>query len=473
MLFSSVVFLFYFLPLVLGLYYVLRFSVTLKNMLLLAASLFFYAWGEPRFVLVMLVSIALNYVFALLVDKYRDRRNAAYTIITVMLAANLGMLFVYKYLAFALRIVNESTGFGLSIPHIALPLGISFFTFHAISYVIDVYRGHGSVQKNPFYVALYISFFPQLVAGPILRYNMIADQMMHRKESWDKFAVGCCRFIVGLSKKVLLSNSMAIVADHAFSVGGTSDMASSLAWLGAIAYTLQIYFDFSGYSDMAIGLALMFGFKFEENFKYPYISRSITEFWRRWHISLGTWFKEYVYFPLGGSRVSNKDKMIRNLLVVWGLTGVWHGAEWTFVIWGLINFAFIALEKIFNLDKGIRFAPLRHVYAMFVVVIGWVIFRSPDLLQAGNYLGNMFGLYGNGFWSDTTGMFMKEYALFFILGILFSTPIALRMNKWMVDGVRFGKPLELIYPVSIIALFLVCVSYLVKGTYNPFIYFNF
>nr|WP_154892949.1 MBOAT family protein [Paenibacillus xylanexedens] len=473
MLFSSVVFLFYFLPLVLGLYYILRFSVTLKNMLLLVASLFFYAWGEPWFVLIMLASICFNYVFALLVDKFRERRKAAYTIITLMLIVNLGMLFVFKYLAFALRIVNENTSFGLSIPNIALPLGISFFTFHGISYVIDVYRGHGAVQKNLFYVALYISFFPQLVAGPILRYNTIADQMVNRKESWDKFAVGCCRFIVGLGKKVLLSNSMAIVADHIFSMGGTSEVSSSLAWLGAIAYTLQIYFDFSGYSDMAIGLALMFGFKFEENFRYPYISRSITEFWRRWHISLGTWFKEYVYFPLGGSRVTNKDKMIRNLLIVWGLTGVWHGAEWTFVVWGLINFAFIALEKIFSFDKGTRFIPLRHLYAMFIVVIGWVIFRSPDLLQAGHYLGNMFGLYGNGFWSNTTGMFLKEYAFFFILGILFCMPIATRMNKLMVDGARFRKPLELVYPLTIILLFLVCVSYLVKGTYNPFIYFNF
>ncbi|AWB45607.1 membrane-bound O-acyltransferase family protein [Paenibacillus sp. CAA11] len=473
MLFSSVVFLFYFLPVVLVLYYALRFSLILKNIILLIFSLFFYAWGEPWFVLIMLASIVFNYFFALWVDKYRQRKAAAKWILTLMLIFNLGLLFVFKYLAFALSIVNENTLFHINVPNIALPLGISFFTFHAISYVIDVYRQQGKVQKNLFYVALYISFFPQLVAGPILRYKTIAEQMVQRKETWQKFSVGCCRFITGLSKKVLLSNSMAIVADHIFSMSSDSGLPVSLAWLGAIAYTLQIYFDFSGYSDMAIGLGLMFGFKFEENFNYPYISKSISEFWRRWHISLGTWFKEYVYFPLGGSRVANKDKMIRNLLVVWGLTGVWHGAEWTFVIWGLINFAFIALEKVFNVDKTSRFRLLRHVYAMFVVVIGWVIFRSPSLVDAGNYLSSMFGLHGTGFWSDTTYMFMKEYAVFFILGLLFSTPIAKKINKFTVEGARFSRVFELVYPLGMIMIFLVCVAYLVKGTYNPFIYFNF
>ncbi|MFH5187379.1 MBOAT family O-acyltransferase [Paenibacillus sp. TAB 01] len=473
MLFSSVVFLFYFLPVVLVLYYSLRFSLLLKNIVLLFASLFFYAWGEPWFVLLMLGSIFFNYLFALFVDKYRENKRTARFILIVMCVFNLGLLYVFKYLTFTLRIINENTQAHIAIPNIVLPIGISFFTFHAISYVIDVYRRHGKVQKNFFYVALYISFFPQLVAGPIIRYNTISEQMHHRRETWQKFSVGCCRFITGLGKKVLLSNSMAIVADRIFSMGAEGHIPASLAWLGAAAYTLQIYFDFSGYSCMAIGLALMFGFKFEENFNYPYISKTITEFWRRWHISLGSWFRDYVYFPMGGSRVKNKDKMIRNLLVVWLLTGIWHGAEWTFVVWGLINFACIAVEKVFNLDKMNRFNRLRHVYAMLVVLIGWVIFRSHNLVEAGNYLGNMFGLNHNGFWSDYTYMFAKEYGVFFLLGIIFSTPIAKRINKLVVDGAPFSKSLEFTYPLGILFLFLLCVCYLVKGTYNPFIYFNF
>jgi len=473
-LFSSIVFLFYFLPIILILYYGLKFSVTLKNTVLLCASLFFYAWGEPWFVLLMLASIFCNYIFALLVDKYRESKIGARLILTLMCIFNLGMLFVFKYLAFALRVVNENIEFQFTVPNIALPIGISFFTFQAISYVVDVYRGQGQVQKNLFYVALYISFFPQLVAGPIVRYSTIAEQMFHRKETWKKFSVGCSRFITGLGKKVLLSNSMAIIADRIFEMSSTgAEVPVSLAWLGAIAYTLQIYFDFSGYSDMAIGLGLMFGFKFEENFNYPYISKSITEFWRRWHMSLGSWFRDYVYFPLGGSRVKNKDKMIRNLLVVWVLTGIWHGAEWTFFVWGLINFTFIALEKIFNIDKMTKFRGLRHFYAMLVVILGWVIFRSHNLKDAGTYMGNMFGVHQNGFWSDYTFMFIKEYAVFFIVGIVLSTPIAKRMNKFLVDGAPLSRGLEITYPIGIMLLFLVCISYLIKGTYNPFIYFNF
>lgn len=473
MLFSSVVFLFYFLPVVLLLYYGFRFSVTAKNAVLLVFSLFFYAWGEPVFVLVMMGSILFNYGFALFVDQYRESKKTAYFIIMLACLVNLGMLFVFKYLAFTLRILNENTSTQLTIPHIALPIGISFFTFQALSYVIDVYRQQGKVQKNLFYVALYIAFFPQLVAGPIVRYSTIAEQMIHRKETWQKFSVGTCRFVTGLAKKVLISNSMAIVADRIFGMSAAGEIPASLAWLGAVAYTLQIYFDFSGYSDMAIGLGLMFGFKFDENFNYPYISRSITEFWRRWHMSLGQWFRDYVYFPLGGSRVTNMDKVVRNLLVVWTLTGIWHGAEWTFVIWGLMNFACIALEKVFGLDKASGHRALRHAYAMVVVVLGWVVFRSRDLPEAGHYLANMFGLNGNGFWSDYTYMFAKEYALFFVLGMLFSTPIALKMNKSLVDRRRFGLGLELAYPLGMVLLFMLCVSYLVKGTYNPFIYFNF
>lgn len=473
MLFSSIVFLFYFLPIVLVTYYLLRKSYRLKNIFLLVASLFFYAWGEPWFVLIMILSIMLNYIFALIIDKYRDKKSIARLILILTCVTNLGILFVFKYLGFTIRTINEMARLNLSIPNIILPIGISFFTFQAMSYVIDVYREDGKVQKNPLYVALYISFFPQLIAGPIVRYSTIADQMDNRKETWQKISIGTCRFITGLGKKVLIANNMAIIADRIFQMNTDAGVVASLAWLGSIAYTLQIFFDFSGYSDMAIGLGLMFGFKFEENFNYPYISKSVTEFWRRWHISLGTWFKDYVYFPLGGSRVSNKDKIIRNLFVVWMLTGIWHGAEWTFILWGLSNFVFISMEKFFGIDRMEKHKILRNIYTLFIINLNWVIFRSKNLIEARKFILNMFGVLGNGFWSDYTLMFLKEYSLFLIGGIIFSIPIAKRINKFIVEGRRGSILLEVGYPFVVITLFLICVSYLTKGTYNPFIYFNF
>ncbi|WP_027631903.1 MBOAT family O-acyltransferase [Clostridium hydrogeniformans] len=473
MLFSSIVFLFYFLPIVLVTYYLLRKSYRLKNIFLLVASLFFYAWGEPWFVLIMILSIMLNYIFALIIDKYRDKKSIARLILILTCVTNLGILFVFKYLGFTIRTINEMARLNLSIPNIILPIGISFFTFQAMSYVIDVYREDGKVQKNPLYVALYISFFPQLIAGPIVRYSTIADQMDNRKETWQKISIGTCRFITGLGKKVLIANNMAIIADRIFQMNTDAGVVASLAWLGSIAYTLQIFFDFSGYSDMAIGLGLMFGFKFEENFNYPYISKSVTEFWRRWHISLGTWFKDYVYFPLGGSRVSNKDKIIRNLFVVWMLTGIWHGAEWTFILWGLSNFVFISMEKFFGIDRMEKHKILRNIYTLFIINLNWVIFRSKNLIEARKFILNMFGVLGNGFWSDYTLMFLKEYSLFLIGGIIFSIPLAKRINKFIVEGRRGSILLEVGYPFVVITLFLICVSYLTKGTYNPFIYFNF
>ena len=291
MIFSSVTFLFYFLPVTLILYYGLFFSKCLKNGILLILSLIFYAWGEPKFVVLMILSIVVNYFLALIIDVYRDKKSIAKFFLVITCIYNLGMLFIFKYLTFVIRNINQYQNNPIIIPNIVLPIGISFFTFQALSYVIDVYRKSGVVQKNPFYVGLYISFFPQLVAGPIVKYSTIAEQIKNRKETWEKFSVGTCRFITGLGKKVLISNSMAIVADRVFGMSEITPIAASLAWLGSIAYTLQIFYDFSGYSDMAIGMGLMFGFKFEENFNYPYISKSISEFWRRWHISLGSWFK--------------------------------------------------------------------------------------------------------------------------------------------------------------------------------------
>ncbi|MBM7661700.1 alginate O-acetyltransferase complex protein AlgI [Bacillus mesophilus] len=474
MLFSSIVFLFYFFPIVLLLYFATKFSRTLQNLVLLFSSLVFYAWGEPRFVVVMVGSILVNYVFGILIDRTRSNHKLMKTFLVLAIVVNVGNLFIFKYLTFVFENINSNFSIYLPVPEILLPIGISFFTFQAMSYVIDVFRGTASVQKNIFNLGLYIALFPQLIAGPIVRYTTISKQIMERRETSTKFAVGCCRFLTGLAKKILLANNMAIVADHIFTMSANEPIPVMLAWVGAIAYTLQIYFDFSAYSDMAIGLGLMFGFEFEENFNYPYMSKSITEFWRRWHISLGSWFRDYVYIPLGGSRVRNTDLLIRNLLIVWVLTGVWHGAEWTFVAWGLLNFAFIAFEKLVNFNEIKRFNVLKHVYAMFFIVLGWVIFRAANLPEAGQYISSMFGASGH-FWSDIAVMFIREYWIFFSFAIILSQPISRRVNRIVVDH-QFPLVTKVVtysYPLVITCLFLICVMYLVKGSYNPFIYFNF
>lgn len=409
-------------------------------------------------------------MLALCISKWQKK-----WILICAVVGNIGMLFVFKYLCFFLRNLNDALygRYEFSIPNIALPIGISFFTFQALSYVIDVYRGNVAVQKNPFYLGLYVSFFPQLIAGPIVRYESIEEQIVGRKETWQKFSAGSCRFIVGLSKKILLSNSMAVIADQIFKFHENGPIPVTLAWLGAIAYTLQILYDFSGYSDMAIGLGLMFGFKFQENFNYPYCSKSISEFWRRWHISLGSWFREYVYFPLGGSRVKNKDIMIRNLFVVWLLTGIWHGAEWTFIFWGLLNFIFILFEKLFDFEKMEIKPVYKHLYCMTAVILGWVLFRSKDLVQAGNYFACMFGFGGAGFWSNYAVMFVREQMVFFCSAILFTMPIARRTNQYLFQERKGTMVFSLCYPMGIMTLLFLCVTYLVKGNYNPFIYFNF
>lgn len=473
MLFSSITFLFYFLPVVLILYYIFRRSTPMKNAILLIASLFFYAWGEPKFILVMLTSIIGNYLLALGVDKYRDHQRKVKGLLVLTVVLNIGLLFVFKYADFVIRNINMATRANIPLLHLELPIGISFFTFQAISYVIDVYRKNGEVQKNPFYVALYISFFPQLIAGPIVQYSTVNEQIVNRTETFDKFSVGVCRFLAGFGKKVLLANNFAIIADHVFDNYANGGCPVALAWLGSFAYTFQILFDFSGYSDMAIGLGLMFGFKFEENFNYPYISQSIGEFWRRWHISLGNWFKEYVYFPLGGSRVSNMDKVIRNMLVVWLFTGIWHGAEWTFLIWGLLNFVCLVFERFTNFEERRIPGFIKWFYTMFIVNLGWTIFRSPDLVSAGHFIKSMFGVGTYAIWSNQVIMFLKEYGIFFVAAIIFSIPIGKRCNKLIVEKKVAAIGFDMIYPVLMLGIFLIGVTYLVKGSYNPFIYFNF
>ena len=458
MLFSSSVFLFLFLPLVLLIYYLpLRRWRQGQNVFLLLASLGFYAWGEPW----------ANYGFGLWVDACKRAGRSCRAPIVAAVTANLGILFVFKYLTFTLGILN-SLGAHFVIPGIELPIGISFFTFQALSYVLDVHRGRGQVQKSPLKVGLYISFFPQLIAGPIVKYETVADQIDNRQESWADFSAGCARFIAGLGKKVLIANQVAVVADRAFNLGN-GELSASFAWLGAICYTLQIYYDFSGYSDMAIGLGKMFGFHFLENFNYPYISKSITEFWRRWHISLSACFRDYVYFPLGGSRVSSKWKHIRNLFVVWLLTGVWHGANWTFIVWGLLYFVLLVLEKYGHLGRGWP-VWLNWLFTLLMVNFAWVIFRADSLGAAGQYLLAMFGG-GAGAWSELTALYLRENWTVLLAGLVFAAPVAPRLRDWLVR--RDWPMVDLLYALGAAAVFLVSAAFIIKGTYNPFIYFNF
>ncbi|SFR76465.1 MBOAT family O-acyltransferase [Anaeromicropila populeti] len=475
MIFSSILFLFYFLPLVISGYYLLCFSRKLQNYFLFFASIFFYAWGNIKSTFILLFSILINYIFGLMVTYCKSKKHLLRYLLTLMCATNLGILFIYKYSGFVVRNINDFTQKNYIVPQLALPLGISFFTFQAISYVIDVSRGTARVQKNPFYLGLYIALFPQLIAGPIVKYAAIEKQILFRKNTLRKFSVGCCRFLTGLGKKIIIANTMAIVADKIYQLIPLYTISVSLAWLGSIAYSLQIFFDFSAYSDMAIGLGLIFGFEFDENFNYPYMSASVTEFWRRWHISLTTWFKDYVYFPLGGSRVKNNDIMVRNMLIVWLLTGIWHGAEWTFLFWGLYHFFIILLEKVFRNPHKKNHSIVNHIYTLLMINWGWVLFRSSNLSIALSLFQTMFGIKYKGIFCDYTILFLKEYGIFLIFGIIFSTPVAKRCNRLLVEN-RFGIAgffMNVSYLFCIICIFFVCVTYLVKGSYNPFIYFNF
>ncbi|MBO4309945.1 MAG: MBOAT family protein [Lachnospiraceae bacterium] len=486
MVFSSIAFLLYFLPVVLIGYYILSFSRVLQNIFLLIASLFFYAWGEPFYVVLLVGSIIINYILGMIIGGIREKNDyapssAANAFLIISVVFNVGMLGVFKYTDFIVEIINSIFGSNtIEPPNIALPIGISFYTFQAMSYVIDVYRGDANRQKNPFNLALYISFFPQLVAGPIVRYTSVEDQIKYRKPSWNMFVSGICRFSEGLLKKILLADNLAVVADNIFSLTNygmeTVKVPALLAWLGAFAYMFQIYYDFSAYSDMAIGLGRMFGFEFDENFRYPFVSKSMREFMTRWHISLAAWFSQYVYKPLGGSRDENKDKMIRNLFIVWLLTGIWHGAAWTFVWWGLYYFIFILLETVFQLDKKEGYAFLRHVYVIIAVAISMVIFRSETNEQMVLYFRDMAGLAGNGFYTPWVVMYLKEYGLVFAAAIICALPVKDYLAD-MLEDKPIGKALavggKFIYITAIPLLLIFCIASLAKGSYSPFIYFNF
>ena len=465
MLFSSTVFLFVFLPSVLLGYYLLSRFHRAQNLLLLLASLLFYAWGEPVYVFLMLGSIVGNYLFGLALSNAKRRK--AWLVAAVCF--NLGILFYFKYSAFTVSNLNALFALHLPVRNIALPIGISFFTFQAMSYVIDVYRGTAAVQRNMFDLGLYIAFFPQLIAGPIVRYNSIAEQIQHRRVTPEGFQDGVWRFTLGFAKKVILANTLSLAAEKAFSLAGAGEITTAMAWLGSLAYTFQIYFDFSGYSDMAIGLGALFGFRFEENFNYPYLSRSVSEFWNRWHISLGRWFRDYVYFPLGGSRVS-KGKLLRNLFVVWLLTGIWHGAAWQFIVWGLGYGVLVSLEKLTGFPRRCKSKVLRVGYAVLTFLIvnaGWVVFGAQDLSAA---LVQWRAMLGSGAAPDLTAAFYwTEYRPIFLLAAFFSTPLL----KSALSRLPGGAWREVLRAVCMLALLLVSVSYLVMGAHNPFIYFNF
>ena len=479
MLFNSPVFLLYFLPFTFIGYYIL--NKRLRLYFLILASLFFYAWDEPKYIFALLFSIVINYIFGLIIDKCSDKkRSTQRTLLFCAISFNLGPLLYYKYLNFALSNINRFFNTGLTIHDIILPLGISFFTFKGISYIIDVYKRRVSVQKNPAALGFYISFFPQLLAGPIVRYKDIEKQIHDGSINYKLIGEGVQRFIVGFSKKILLANNMAVIADRAFSIS-PAERSVLFAWLGIIAYAFQILFDFSGYSDMAIGLGKMFGLQTDENFNYPYISRSFVEFWRRWHISLSTWFRDYVFSPLSGILVKRKYKKhsiyILSSLAVWFLTGLWHGASWNFIIWGLLHFLLIVLEMLFNIPKRFKKRTAGDMYRFTVllfILFTFVFFRANDLSSAFIYLLNMFGISNNHFADGNFIFYIREYIVMIVFCVLLSAPVFTRFQeRALARGKAFSYIFQSVYAVTLIMLFIISISHLVINTHNPFIYINF
>lgn len=465
MLFSSTIFLFLFLPLLLIIYFFIKDEF--KNHVLLIFSLAFYAWGEPKYVFIMLFSVAINYIFGRLIDRYESLGKI---VVFCAVISNMGILFYFKYMNFFIDNLNTVFNLEIVAKNIAMPIGISFFTFQAMSYVIDVYRKQTKVQKNLFKLTLYVSFFPQLIAGPIVKYHDICNEIESRENNIDNITYGTYRFITGLAKKIIIANSMGLVADNIFNQD-LSYVSPAIAWIGSICYTLQLYYDFSAYSDMAIGLGKMFGFTFLENFNYPYLSKSITEFWRRWHISLGTWFREYLYIPLGGNRKGVKRTYV-NLFIVFLVTGFWHGASWTFILWGVWHGIFIVLEKLFKYTQNDKIPEiLKRVYTLGIVHIGWVFFRSESLDYAIEYLKKMFFInrdYVNIY--DPRFYLSNNVIIIMILGILFSTSICKNTLNFTIEK---NKKKEVIKLFLVIVLLVLSISSLSSSTYNPFIYFRF
>lgn len=463
MLFTSISFLYYFLPLVLIIYFIVPRKY--KNLILFIFSLLFYFYGEPKYIFLMLLEIFVAYIGAILVDKYKSKDIFIFIIFIHIL-----LLVIFKYTDFIIEIFNNVFNFNLKLFNISLPIGISFYTFQIISYIVDVYKGKVKVQKNFLKLATYISLFPQLIAGPIVRYESIEKELDDRKETFEDFSYGVRRFVIGLFKKVLIAN---ILGELITKFNLIDERSVLLYWIFSISYMLQVYFDFSAYSDMAIGLGRMFGFHFLENFNYPYISKSITEFWRRWHISLGTWFRDYVYIPLGGNRV-NKIKFLRNIIIVWLLTGIWHGASLNFCIWGLFFGIMLIIEK-FCFNKYLEKIPsfIRRIYVLFIVMISFIIFGSSNMNDAFNTIKGLFGFNKEVFINNYTIYYLKNYLFVLILAILLSTPLIKKIVLKLKENCFIKKLFDILEIVSIPIILVIVTSYLNDNSYNPFLYFRF
>ena len=461
MVFSSITFLFFFLPILLGTYYIVPNKA--KNIVLLLASILFYFWGEPTYGWVMISSIICTYVFVILMDKYK-KNSKIFLILALFICV--GILVYFKYTNFLIENINLWLKDKIDFIYVILPIGISFYTFQLISYIIDVYRGQAKVQKNILKLAMYISLFPQLIAGPIVRYTTIEKQLENRVHTFQKFALGVRRFIIGLGKKVLIANVLGELANIFLS---SNDNSVLFYWLYGISAMLQIYFDFSGYSDMAIGLGKMFGFEFLENFNYPYIATNITDFWRRWHISLSSWFRDYIYIPLGGNRV-NKIKWIRNIMIVWLLTGLWHGAAWNFVIWGVYFGILLIIEKLF-LEKYLTLDRvfIGRLYVLFLVMISFIIFNAESIPQIIKNIGGILGITSNSLISTESLYYLKSYFLVIIIAILGATPI---FSKIATKN-KISKIANFLEPAYLLIILVTCTSYIINSSFNPFLYFRF
>ncbi len=440
-----------------------------KNLVLLAASLLFYFYGEPIYTLLMLATIVSSYIHGLLIDRFRGTFWSVFFLWTSVITS-IGALGFFKYSDFFIRNVNSLFKTDFELLELALPIGISFYTFQTLSYTIDVYRGEAKVQKSLIRLATYVALFPQLIAGPIVRYTTVEEELSHRTHSFENFGYGVTRFVIGLSKKVLIADTLGALAQ---TVHGMEEATVAAAWIYAVAASLQLYFDFSGYSDMAIGLGRIFGFHFLENFNYPFISKSIAEFWRRWHMSLGTWFRDYVYIPLGGNRVS-KGRWLFNTLVVWFLTGFWHGADWTFILWGMFFAAFLMLEK-FALNRFFAKLPrvFSHIYVVFAILISFVIFSANGLTGAISDLGAMFGAGGIAFWSSETAYYLGSYALVLLVGIVGATPLVKNAVLKVKETKTGAVVCDILEPVFVIVMLMIVTAYFVDGSFSPFLYFRF
>ena len=466
MLFSSIPFLFYFLPIVLALYFAA--PKKLKNAVLLLSSLFFYGWGEPKFLIFMLISITQGYVFGLLIEKYNGmKRSKVFLVASVILS--LSVLGYYKYADFFIENFNTLTGMSVPLLRIALPIGISFYTFQILSYAVDVYRGDTKAQRNFVNLAAYIAMFPQLIAGPIVRYSDIAQQLENRTHSFEKAAYGIRRFVVGLSKKILLANTLGELV----AIFKASEQQSVLFfWMYAVAYVLHVYFDFSGYSDMAIGLGKIFGFDFLENFNYPYISSSITEFWRRWHMSLGSWFRDYLYIPMGGNRVS-KPRFFLNIFVVWMATGFWHGAAWTFILWGVYFAILLITEKVFLLKLIEKTHVLKHIYVLIFVLMSFVLFDAATPAEAIYRIGSLFGAGGHPLVTAETIYYLRSFAVLFVISIIGATPLPSKVFCAICKKKTGNSIMSILEPVALTLMLAICTAFLIDGSFNPFLYFRF